>query len=474
MKRATSRKKAATIAKPAETNGQAPPVETNGTPVSDAPVVDAGLTKAAEANGTMVAPAAPVAAPSPEPDDVPQATFETAADHPAYKVLVMLADLRITVVLFALSLVLVFWGTLAQVDNGVWTVVHKYFRSAFVFVPLKVVFFNCLENSEAVIPFPGGWLIGAAMFVNLLAAHAVRFSLSWARAGILLTHAGIIVMMVGEVITGLAAQEGQMVIMIGQTGNTVIDNRTCELAIIHTLDDKKDDVVAISSRRLYEGAVVEHDKVPFKIEVTEFMANTKLLDNAKNRKADKGFGRVHVAEPVPEVSGVDPKQTVDLPSIYATLTTRDGKPLGKWLFSTRFGDPQWLEVDGKKYQVILRFKQSTLDYNLHLTDFKHDVFAGTQTAKDFHAYVRLIDPTTQTDRPVEIYMNSPLYYRGRTFYQSSWTTDERTGKATGTILQVVSNPGWLLPYISCGIAGIGLLIHFGITLYRFLGRRTVV
>src|SRR5262245_2871296 len=83
--------------------------------------------------------------------------------HPAYALLQRLADLRITVVLFVLALLLVFWGTLAQVDYGVWTVVAKYFRSFFVWVPLKVVFFNGID-ADLAIPYPGGWAIGGAMF----------------------------------------------------------------------------------------------------------------------------------------------------------------------------------------------------------------------------------------------------------------------------------------------------------------------
>src|SRR5262245_44860678 len=95
------------------------------------------------------------------------------------RVLETLADLRITVTLFVLAMLIVFWGTLAQVDNGVWTIVQKYFRSFFVWVPLKVIMFNSIKDAETAIPFPGGWLIGSAMFVNLLAAHAVRFKLTW-------------------------------------------------------------------------------------------------------------------------------------------------------------------------------------------------------------------------------------------------------------------------------------------------------
>jgi len=63
-------------------------------------------------------------------------------------------------------------------------------------------------------------------------------------------------------------------------------------------------------------------------------------------------------------------------------------------------------------------------------------------------------------------MNQPLRYDGKAFYQASFGKGD-----TLSILQVVENPGWLLPYISCVLVTLGLLIHFGITLRRFLKRR---
>ena len=53
-------------------------------------------------------------------------------------VLTPLASLRLTVVLFALSLFLVFSGTLAQKEVGMWTAVDTYFRSALVWIPFQL------------------------------------------------------------------------------------------------------------------------------------------------------------------------------------------------------------------------------------------------------------------------------------------------------------------------------------------------
>jgi hypothetical protein len=69
-------------------------------------------------------------------------------------------------------------------------------------------------------------------------------------------------------------------------------------------------------------------------------------------------------------------------------------------------------------------------------------------------------------------MNAPMTHDGDTFYQSGIQQNER-GEVTATILQVVSNPPALwwaptLPYLSCGIVGVGLLVHFGMALAKFL------
>ena len=114
----------------------------------------------------------------------PTPAAKSRTKTPVVRVLETLASLRITVVLFVMSMILVFWGTLAQVDNGVWTIVNQYFRSFVLLVPLKVVMLNLVDNTDIVIPYPGGWLIGSAMLVNLLAAHAIRFRLAWNRVGI--------------------------------------------------------------------------------------------------------------------------------------------------------------------------------------------------------------------------------------------------------------------------------------------------
>src|SRR5690348_509545 len=92
---------------------------------------------------------------------------------PAAQVLSVLGSLRLTVTLLGLSIFLVFVGTLAQVDKGIWTVMEQYFRCWFAWVDLKI-FFAHDANVGGGFPFPGGRLLGAALLTNLLISHAQR------------------------------------------------------------------------------------------------------------------------------------------------------------------------------------------------------------------------------------------------------------------------------------------------------------
>src|SRR5438552_6893191 len=177
---------------------------------------------------------------------------------PVKKCLSVAASLRLTVVLMALSIVLIFLGTLAQVDEGIFTVLHRYFRAAIAWIPFQVfirfgqVFFGVSKDTEwhGAFPFPGGWLLGGLLLVNLLAAHLVRFKLTWKRSGILLIHSGLVVMMLSELITGLFAVEARMPIAVGETSNYVDVANTCELAFVRPINSEMDDVTVIPGSRL--------------------------------------------------------------------------------------------------------------------------------------------------------------------------------------------------------------------------------
>lgn len=399
------------------------------------------------------------------------------------RLLTPIASLRLTVILFSLSILLVFFGTLAQIDSGIWTVVNQYFWSLYVWIPLQLlvqfgqIFFGVPASAtlSLALPLPGGKTLGVLLLLNLLAAHAVRFKLSWRRVGILLAHFGLILMLVGEAITREFAIEGNMRIDEGSSANFVEQNRYSELAIVDPSNPEFDDVVAVPVSMLKTGGSIDSEALPFRIDVVKYMVNSDVVEQSKAptdvaNPATTGAGKSSwVAIEKPEVSGTATKQEVDGASAYITLLRKsDGAALGTYLVSI-FLKPQPVPVGDKTFDISLRFKRTYKPYVIHLQEFHFDRFVGTETPRNFSSRVRLVDSEYGTDREVVIRMNEPLRYRGETFYQADW--DHATEK--GTVLQVVRNPGWLLPYFSCVLVACGLLLHFGQNLVSFLRRRAM-
>lgn len=401
-------------------------------------------------------------------------------------ILVPLASLKFTVTLFVLAMILIFAGTLAQRFQGNWEVVNTYFRSTHVWIPLQVFVPEAMGMVRRTFLFPGGFIIGGLLLVNLLAAHAVRFKLSWKRAGVLVIHTGLIVLLLGEAVTALSADEGLMNIRQGSHASFAEDLREVELAIIDPDHGDREHVTVIPQSILEQAEgdeAIGHESLPFDIQVLSWMPNSALLGPQQRAAttaanlATTGHGTTISVMAQLTVSGVE-SQT-NHPAAYISLS-RDGKDLGTYLVTNHFAmlvaiEPrQTVEVEGKTWQIELRFRRIYKPYTIHVLETKHEKFVGTEIPRNFSSLVRVVDPEANEDRQVLIWMNHPLRYRGDTLFQSQMgqvAIPDATGAATPfTGLQVVSNPGWLLPYISCVLVSVGLVVHFGVMLVKFTGR----
>ncbi len=394
-----------------------------------------------------------------------------------------IVSLRLTVVLMAMSIVLIFSATWAQIDNGIWFVVEKYFRSFVVWVPLQI-FLPRPEIGEQIFPgafpWPGGTTLGLMLLINLLAAHAVRFKLTLKRSGIILIHTAIILLLVGEGITGAFALETQMPIYEGQTTRWAHDIREVELAVINHASPEHDQVLAINQSALEQRSVIDHVRLPFQIRVERFMPNAivqrRIPNDTDPPQADHGLGVTHRVIEQSRVTGVG-AQSVNIPAVIIQISRGD-ESLGRFVLSPLFRQDdirivgQRVQVEDQQYHLYLRFRRYYKPYAIRLNEFSHDRYTGTTIAKNFSSDIHLSDPTHHEDRNILIYMNHPLRYHGETFYQANWLRKSDDGPDFGTVLQVVDNPAWQTPYIACLLAGVGMLIHFGMTLIRFLRHQT--
>ena len=393
------------------------------------------------------------------------------------KILKPVASLRLTVILLAASMLVIFAGTLAQRDAGIWKVQHQLFHSWFCWIDLRNIVFARVGGG---FPFVGGYTLIIALLINLLSAHLVRFKLRWNRTGIILIHAGLILLLLGEIITSSFATEGTMTLMRGQALNYTQDIRGNELAVVDRSPGDHDNVSVIPAAMLArKGVVISDARLPFEVRVEDYYPNSELLGPMQDgpqadARVDAGTkaGRRIIPISIFSGAGAD-SDKVDMPAAIVTLAS-GGKTLGTYSVSLWAHGPQKVTLaDGKSYYIDLRFKRAYKPYTVQLLKFSHDTFLGTDLDKNFASRIRLVDPAHGVDREVLIWMNHPLRYAGETFYQQSFGRDE-AGRDTGaTTLQIVHNPGWLVPYLALGIAIVGLVLQFGGHLITFLRKQMI-
>src|SRR5690348_12398005 len=252
-----------------------------------------------------------------------------------------LISLKLTVVLIALSIVLILAATLDQVNIGVWAVQEKYFHAFAVFLPVGKI-------SLAV--FPGGYSIGGFLLINLIGAHLYRFKLTARKSGIHLVHSGLILLLVGELLSGIFQDEYQMRLDEGQTKNFSESYRNVELAIIETTNPKFDDVIAVPERMLARKETVQNPRLPFRVMIKSYLPNSMLqmrvsAANAKPSPATSGIGAQIIATAQPLTYKQDER---NLPSAFIELTGPDG-PIGTWLVSTQLTEPQRFDYGGRSW-----------------------------------------------------------------------------------------------------------------------------
>jgi len=384
----------------------------------------------------------------------------------AKRVLLFFTSLKLTVVLLGFSMALVFFGTLDQVNFGIHETQKRYFESILVFWnPLPPHSDSPFANIG--LPLPGGYLLGPLLLINLVVAQSYRFRWSWKKSGILMIHVGIVLLIISEFVTDFFAVERQMWIDEGGTKNWSESYLENEIAIIDQTDPTLETVYAINSDKLRSGDWIEDERLPFRILVEKYYPNARIRRTGPEEnippQASQGVaaGSGFIADWAQETF-VDNEINADT----AIVRLYDGEEdLGTWMISNLFdGDrfpAQQLKVGDRTYEIKLRFKRTYYPFSVTLVDFTHKRYPGTEIPKDFSSRVVVTNPAEGVERESLIYMNHPLRFEGHTFYQASFANQD-----TSSMLQVVRNPGWTLPYISVTMVGVGLLVQFGIGLSR--------
>lgn len=369
-----------------------------------------------------------------------------------------------------------------------WTVIVT--AGLLVALSCFLVWDNVWNNDTYRIPDPGlriVWQLTKSLVVSavLLAGLLLLFG---NRGGNVLIHLGVGLLMLGQFIFGDAQREERVTLFEGQKTQVAFEQDVVELAFIDESDPTKNSVVAFDHPMLQQSAsqskFIGSESLPLELRVEKYMENSK--GSFRRTPASSGDALAEIQGLGREWDIVDAaksggaKSTVNYASAIVSLRTKDGQqPLGKFLVSQFINDDaamysaalDQVEVDGKKWNFGLRFRRNYKDYQVMLDDVVLEQYTGTAKPKDYSSFVKIENEQGATVQQGRIWMNNPMRFRGETFYQSGYLAAEQSPNGVEqTTLQVVTNAGWLIPYVACVLSGLGMMVHFGGTFARFASR----
>ncbi len=353
------------------------------------------------------------------------------------RILTFLGSLRLTVVGLLLLLVLTVWGTLYQVDHGLYLAQERFYQSWFL-------------RLGDVLPFPGAQLVMVVLFINLLASVLLQIVRGRLRVGFLATHAGLLLMLAAGGVTFYFGKEAQLSLVEGQGSNVALSFRDWELALLPGSAGMDRKVSALNARALRPGRVIAMPGGAGAIRVEDFHRNAGAVRDvhADQPRTPSGFTDLE-----PRPPGRDP--ATDLPGLVVTLL-RDGQESGRYLLWGGDPAPVALPADPLGRSLVLRRQRMPLPAVLELLDFRRELHPGSGVAKSYSSLMRVGEE--DSGRKVLISMNKPLRLQGYTFYQSSFSSGPG-GREVST-LSVVHNYGRTMPYLATGMTAAGMLLHF--------------
>lgn len=347
-------------------------------------------------------------------------------------------------------MVLVVLGTVAQKYIGLYRAQYTYFSSFFFW--------------WGRVPLPGGYTTLGIVSLNLLAKFIFASPWHWKKSGTIITHFGVLLLLLGGLLTSITSKEGSMLIYEGDQSGHFDDYHQKEL-IVYTLaeDGTEKKVVSYEWNQARVGKTFKVPGPEFSIEVLKRCQNCNSI-NRKDPEKDPNYAELQGRAKKFDIETIplDKDNEKNKAGMFFRIIGSDDKD--GIHFSVDFIESApFVSVNGQTYYIALRRQRSYLPFSIRLLDFDKQYYPGTDIPHHYKSEVIVQDNGAEWRSLIQ--MNEPLRYRGYTFFQSSFIDN---GRQQATILAVVRNAGRLFPYISSITMCIGLLVHMILNLPRLI------
>jgi hypothetical protein len=419
-----------------------------------------------------------------------------------------LASMRLAVVLVVLLGLLTWLGTLAQIDRSTFDVQREYFESWYVLAELPLSWWG-RDLFTLVIPLPGAYPVMGLLGLNLLVGGLVRLRLQAKNAGVLITHIGILLLLVAGFVKLHFSFAGHLALYeapaagaaAGPVGDPLHESSTFvsfhdyELALLKDLGDSVEERVVPEAslwaarptggpgaRRgrlsgllqsagletVGETVVLRAPDLPFTVQVHHWFDNCRPTPKGPMVAAETPVVDGAFLRPV-EIAREREQNTA---GCYVTVLGQAGERVEGILWGLEMRPfekgrfPLTFTIAGQRWGLDLRRVMYELPFGVRLDKFQKSDHPGTTMARDFRSFVTVQEPGRE--RQVQIYMNTPLRQDGYVVYQTNWGPQQGGGPPWYSVFEIANNPSDVWPAVACGVIALGLLVHFVTKLARFL------
>ena len=358
------------------------------------------------------------------------------------KLVQRMSSIRITVTCLSLLFVLVFWGTIAQVEQGLFLAQQRYFYSWFFL-------------AAGFIPFPAAKLVLFILFINLVCVAFTRFVYSKSHLGILIIHLGLLTYFISAYTTYKVVQESNLTFLEEETTNVSKAYHNWELSVWdNNLEDPNvKNVYAFDSDHFKPNQLLNFSDLGFDVEVQDYFPSAQAYTTTEDTK-EKFLNASGIKQITRAKIQKEPEKNI--PATKMIIKDKNNTTINQIILFGEEPKATTVKMGNKSYSFALRRKHFVLPFKITLKHFEKQFHPGTETARSYSS--RVLIEHDGFRRESLISMNTPLRYKDWTFYQASYSVDAM-GREYST-LAVVKNWGRLLPYISSLLTFTGLATHF--------------
>lgn len=330
-----------------------------------------------------------------------------------------LSDVKLLNITLPILMVYLVIGTVAQKYIGLYQATHDIFYSPIFWIGF--------------IPVPGMPIFMGILVLNLTCYVFLRNPWERKKVGTLVSHIGVILLLVGGLYTALFSKTGYIDLAISEIGTHVSDYHNRDF-IVRDMKTNK-----ITS---------DFSALPVSIRTVESCQNCEIIKRTEKNETFQGMAQnMQLVDKELELQNEENMAGI-------TFTVQGSENDGTYLVLE--GVPQYPEitVNDQIYRFELNKAKRALPFDIQLIDFRRINHPGINMAFSYESDVLITDHDVQWQSTIG--MNEPLRYKGYTFFQSSFI---ETPIGDRSVLSVVQNAGRAFPYIPGFAICLGILMH---------------